>query len=485
MAKATSSASTTGTENRADRASAPGLVRSLFRVSLPRWRGGRYSLSKLFFNFYLLAMGSFVAIAFTADFVISTAQRGITDDYARRFMHGTITLIEEELFRHPRSHWDKEIKDLDSKFSYKLDIVERMTLDRVLTPTQVLKLDGGEIAIDHDGEVMYHRLRNTSQVLVVGPLAANRNQEITERGIPLDLRLRLLTWSLIGVIFGVALWFWVWPVWRDLEALRQTARALGDGHFDSRSPAARSQLFAPLADTLNGMADRIQQLIATHKELSSGISHELRTPIARLRFALEMLAETEEREERERLWAMMETDLDELDNLIDSSLTYARFEREAPAPHFTSVRFAAWLQEEIDSVRLLGRQLEISVDASSLPEGLAIDLDRKAMPYAIRNLLRNAIKYASKRIAITAEMRDGQIMIHVDDDGIGIPPEEREHIFSAFTRLDRSRDRSTGGYGLGLAIARRVMELHDGTANADASPILGGARFTLSWPAHQ
>ena len=287
MAKATSSAGTTGTERAAG---GPGLARSLFRVSLPRWRGGRYSLSKLFFNFYLLAMGSFVAIAFTADFVISTAQRGITDDYARRFMRGTITLIEEELFRHPRSQWHKEIKALDSKFSYKLDIVERISLDRVLTPIQVDKLDAGDIAIDHDGEVMYHRLRNTSQVLVVGPLAASRNHELAERGIPLDLRLRLLTWSLIGVIFGIALWFWVWPVWRDLEALRQTARALGDGHFNSRSPAARTQLFAPLADTLNGMADRIQQLIATHKELSSGISHELRTPIARLRFALEMLA---------------------------------------------------------------------------------------------------------------------------------------------------------------------------------------------------
>ncbi|HJW27386.1 MAG TPA: ATP-binding protein [Rhodocyclaceae bacterium] len=442
-------------------------------------------MSKLFFNFYLLAMGSFVAIAFTADFVISTAQRGITDDYARRFMHGTITLIEEELFRHPRSRWDREIKELDSKFSYKLGIVERITLDRVLTPAQVLKLDGGEIAIDHDGEVMYHRLRNTSQVLVVGPLSSSRNHELTERGIPLELRLRLLTWSLIGVFFGVALWFWVWPVWRDLEALRQTARSLGDGHFDSRSPAAKSQLFAPLADTLNGMADRIQHLIAIHKELSSGISHELRTPIARLRFALEMLAETEQREERERLWAMMEADLDELDNLIDSSLTYARFEREAPAPHFSSVMFADWLQEEIDSARLLGRQIQITVDTSALPARLAVDLDRKAMPYAIRNLLRNAIKYAAGRIAISAEMRDGQIMIHVDDDGIGIPPEEREHIFSAFTRLDRSRDRSTGGYGLGLAIARRVMELHGGSANAGAAPVLGGARFTLSWPAHQ
>ena len=103
---------------------------------------------------------------------------------------------------------------------------------------------------------------------------------------------------------------------------------------------------------------------------------------------------------------------------------------------------------------------------------------------ALRNLLRNAFKYASKRISVNAEMIGDEVHINVDDDGIGIPPEEREHIFSAFTRLDRSRDRSTGGYGLGLAIARRVLELHGGTARADASP-LGGARFTLSWKAHQ
>lgn len=460
-----------------------GLARSLFRVSLPRWRGGRYSLSKLFFNFYLLAMGSFVAIAFTADFVISTAQRGITDDYARRFMRGTITLIEDELFRHPRSTWQRRIKDLDEKFSYKLGIVERMSLDRSLTPPQVIKLDAGDIAIDHDGDIMYHRLGTSSLVLVVGPLASSRNPERTER-LPLELRLRLLTWSLTGLIFGVALWFWVRPVWRDLEALRQTARDLGDGNFESRSPAARSQLFAPLSETMNNMAERVQQLLATHRELSCGISHELRTPIARMRFALEMLTETDDPRERERLWAMMEADLDELDHLIDTSLTYARFEREAPEPHFSSVRIGQWLVDEVDAVRLLGRNLEVTVDIEKLPENLSVDLDRKAMPYALRNLLRNAFKYASKQIRVSAEVDGDRILIHVDDDGIGIPPAEREHVFSAFTRLDRSRDRSTGGYGLGLAIARRVLELHGGSATADAAP-LGGARFTLAWKAHQ
>ena len=460
-----------------------GLARSLLRVALPRWKGGRYSLSKLFFNFYLLAMGSFVAIAFTADFVISSAQRGITDDYARRFMRGTITLIEEELFRHPRREWAKTIKIIDEKFSYQLDIVERITLDRVLTSSQVSKLDAGDIAIDHDGDVMYHRLGTSSQVLVVGPLASSRNPELQDR-LPLELRLRLLTWSLTGLIFGIALWFWVRPIWRDLESLRQAARDFGDGNLEARTPPARSQLFAPLSETMNSMAERVQQLLATQRELSSGISHELRTPIARMRFALEMLHETEALDERQRLWSMMEDDLNELDQLIDASLTYARFGREAPEPHFAKVRFADWLTDDVEAVRVLGRNLEVSVDTSQLPEGLEVDLDRKAMPYALRNLLRNAFKYAHSRVIVRAEASNGLVQIHVDDDGIGIPPEDREHIFSAFTRLDRSRDRATGGYGLGLAIARRVLELHGGTATADASPC-GGARLTLTWKIRQ
>ena len=148
-----------------------------------------------------------------------------------------------------------------------------------------------------------------------------------------------------------------------------------DGDFEARSPQARSQLISPLSDTMNSMAERVQQLIATHRELSCGISHELRTPIARMRFALEMLTETDERAERERLWTMMEEDLDELDHLIDTSLTYARLERESPEAHFSSVRFAEWLADEVDSVRLLGRQLDVTVDTKKLPE----NLDRKSV----------------------------------------------------------------------------------------------------------
>lgn len=456
----------------------PGKERRESEQRFARLSRARYSLSRLFFNFYLLAMGSFVGIALIADFAISTALQGITDDYGKRFMRGTIVLIEEELQRYPRSQWEKQIRALDEKFAYRLALED---LDQVvLPPKQREKLELGDIAIDSHRDMMFHRIRNGEQVLVVGPLSPDLNPEY-QRAIPLELRIRLMTWSAIGLGFAVLVWIWIRPIWRDLESLRQTARALGEGRFEARAPAARSNLFSLLADTLNGMAERVQRLIAAQRELSSAISHELRTPIARLRFALEMAADADCGDERQRHWKTMEADLEELDNLIDSSLTHARFERERPALDPTPIAFVPWLEAEVEDLRMLSGDLALEVDLAHLPDRLMVKLDRRSMPYAVRNLLRNAFKYARSQVRVGAEVRDNLVCIHVEDDGIGVPEEERERIFDAFTRLDRSRDRTSGGYGLGLAIVRQVMEAHGGQASVSASA-LGGACFTLSWP---
>jgi len=456
----------------------PGKERRESEQRFARLARARYSLSRLFFNFYLLAMGSFVGIALIADFAISTALQGITDDYAKRFMRGTIVLIEDELQRFPRQQWEKQIKALDEKFAYRLVLED---LDQILLPPkQREKLELGDIAIDSHRDIMFHRIRGGDKVLVVGPLSPDLNPEY-QRAIPLELRIRLMTWTAIGLGFAVLVWLWIRPIWRDLESLRQTARALGEGRFEARAPAARSNLFSLLAETLNGMAERVQKLIAAQRELSSAISHELRTPIARLRFALEMAADTDDRSERERHWKTMEEDLEELDNLIDSSLTHARFERERPTLNLTPIALVPWLEEEVEDLRILAGTLVLEVDLAHLPPNLMARLDRKSMPYAVRNLLRNAFKYAKSRVRVTAEVKGDELLIHVEDDGIGVPEDERERIFDAFTRLDRSRDRTSGGYGLGLAIVRQVMEAHGGRAYADASSI-GGARFTLAWP---
>ncbi|MBS1198887.1 MAG: two-component sensor histidine kinase, partial [Proteobacteria bacterium] len=123
-------------------------------------------------------------------------------------------------------------------------------------------------------------------------------------------------------------------------------------------------------------------------------------------------------------------------------------------------------------------------DSSALPVDCKTDIIRTMMPYALKNLLRNAFKYAQSKITIHCEIAGNRVCIYVDDDGIGIPESERERVFHAFTRLDRSRDRTTGGHGLGLAIVRRVLAMHHGTAKVEDSP-LGGARFTICWPLTQ
>jgi two-component system OmpR family sensor kinase len=121
----------------------------------------------------------------------------------------------------------------------------------------------------------------------------------------------------------------------------------------------------------------------------------------------------------------------------------------------------------------------VTVHADAAPASFTGD--RRLLARALGNILRNAEKYAQSRIALRARRIGQQLEITVDDDGPGIPPAEREAVFEPFYRLDRSRDRSTGGFGLGLAIARKAVVLHGGSLSAAASS-LGGARFVLLLP---
>jgi signal transduction histidine kinase len=232
-------------------------------------------------------MGSFVAIAIFADFVISTAVKGITDDYTSRFMRGTGASDRRRTVPQTAFGMAKNDRGARSKFAYKLDIVDRWTLN--LPPKQAEKLDNGELAIDAQGDILYHRLKQTPQILVVGPISPERNPGVPARHAarPAHQSADLEPdWRLSGdcrLALGA-------PGLARPGSDAPDRTRLGEGLFEARAPTMRSSAFGPLAETLNGMAERIQRLIATQKELSSAISHELRTPIARLRFALEMLA---------------------------------------------------------------------------------------------------------------------------------------------------------------------------------------------------
>ncbi|WP_031360317.1 ATP-binding protein [Caballeronia sordidicola] len=276
---------------------------------------------------------------------------------------------------------------------------------------------------------------------------------------------------------AVVAYRWMRPVWHDLVIIRERAIDFTGGRFNTRAQVSHSVILGPLARTLNALAERMERLIAAQRELTNGISHELRTPLARVRFALEILRQPSSTAEYEHALASIAQDVTELDELIDMSLTYARLEYSSLQSNLEPTSLVAWFDSQLTDATLMYADKQI-VPVVEIDETVRVVMDKRLMSYAMRNLLRNASKYARSRILVGLSVRHGNVEIFVEDDGTGVPESEREHIFNAFVRLDRH----TAGYGIGLAITRQVLHAHNGRIGATDPATLGGARFELSWP---
>lgn len=306
-------------------------------------------------------------------------------------------------------------------------------------------------------------------VLAVGPVPS-------PAAMPLAMTL-----SVIGVaalaFAAIALWM-VRTLERRLQQIDAALARFGTANFELGDLGPNTDdAIGRLAQTVRGMAKRIHGLLRTQQELIQGVSHDLRTPVARVRLRLEML-NPEPGPQRDRADGIRR-DLDELESLIDAAITYSQLDDAG----------ARLRQEPMD----LGNELRRLVkDQSLLAPGIAVELhvpdgasrlsaDRSLLRRALQNLLGNALRYASKRVEVQLQAAAGILQIAVDDDGPGVPEAQRERIFEPFSRLDETRSKSSGGYGLGLAIVRRIAECHGGRIDCVASP-LGGARFQLQLP---
>ncbi|KVT54244.1 ATP-binding protein [Burkholderia ubonensis] len=288
-------------------------------------------------------------------------------------------------------------------------------------------------------------------------------------------------WLVLAFVFAapaLAAYRWMRPVWSDLVMVRERAIDFTGGRFNTRARESHSVIIGPLARTLNALAMRMERLIAAQRDLTNGISHELRTPLARVRFALEILREPGSAAEYESALDGIAQDVTELDELIDMSLTYARLEYSSLQSNLEPTALAAWLEHQVNDAALLYPEKTIETRIA-IATDVRAEMDRRLMSYAMRNLLRNASKYARSRIVVGIAIDHGNIGVYVEDDGPGVPESERERIFEAFVRLDRR----TGGYGLGLAITRQVLQAHNGRIAVVDPAELGGARFEISWPA--
>jgi two-component system sensor histidine kinase RstB len=406
----------------------------------------------------------------------------VTDDYLRRFMGGTVELLVQDLAPLDAAARAQRVRELDERFAYPVLLLDAAGVQALDTAARE-RLARGELVVRGLNRKVLAPLPGDGQVLELGPLDPDWNPE-HRLNLPRALWLQLAAALALALTVGLLAWWLLRPAWRDLRALRRAADALAAGRFDAPLPALRSRLFAPLGRGMRATLERLAGALAAQRELTGAVSHELRTPLARLRFGIDALVDEDDRAARERAVAACERDIEELDALIDASLTLARLDmgalRAAPQPGDLAALLA---QEAAGFAPLLDRK-SLATDLR-LPEPLPFDA--RLLPYAVRNGLRNAARHARARIELRAwtepasSAAPAQVCIAVDDDGPGVPAAQREAVFAPFRRLDEKAGRAGRGYGLGLAIVRRVVESHGGRALMEDSP-LGGARLRLSWP---
>lgn len=269
----------------------------------------------------------------------------------------------------------------------------------------------------------------------------------------------------------------------SLRTVESVAVRIARGDMSARVEAREESIVSRLVTAFNGMAEHIQRLVNVQSEMIHAVSHELRTPVARIRFGVQMIEGCQGQEALQKQLDGIDDDIQELDELIDEILTFARLEQGGPVFALTEASLINIVGQVVEEQQRVKPELSIEIDMDETTEQLALaDLEPRYMHRAIQNLVGNAGHYAVGRVLVRCRIDEDHCRIDVEDDGPGIPEEDWSKVFTAFARLDNSRTRDSGGYGLGLSIVRRILYWHNGQAFISRSNSLGGACFSLVWP---
>ncbi|WP_313632464.1 ATP-binding protein [Massilia timonae] len=433
-------------------------------------------MNRIFFRFFVLVMLSITAATFVIYFAFARLFGDPLDDIARRQAAAQIFLLEQYVDQAPGDEWLTRLNNVREVSEVRYDLMPMAQALDALGAGQRAELERGNIVIDVAGKSFYRRVDLDGERYI-----GSQDEVLHARNLPIDtgqaLKMELLRYVIVAIALLVPIALWSRSHWRALQSLSRMADEFGAGKLSVRARLKPSDAVYPLAKRINHMAGRIEDLMEAQRNLLHSVSHELRTPIARLEFALELLDAKARDPELSRRIAAMEGDLSELNNLVKELLDMSKLDSTRTLQG-APVELEALLRDCRATLPPSPQQV-----ACELAAGLGtVEADARLLARAVGNLLRNAQKYAQGRIVLSARRTPGQVEIAVDDDGPGVPLDERDRIFDPFYRLDRSRDRATGGFGLGLSIAHKAVALHGGTLRVESSP-LGGARFVLRLPA--
>lgn len=424
-------------------------------------------MARHFLGLYLLIVLTLAVVSWGQDRVLQAYSS--PDPVDEKALAVAMTAIADRLHEVPVETWRAQLASLTARTGIDADVFANGEIAGADTLAR-LSRGGSAYMRSSAGDSWVMRRIDSGHVL-----ALKSSAPATQRG-PLEWAVTIVFYALIALVLMI----WVWPLRRDLRVLEHAAAQYGNRNWSFIAEVKpRSQIY-PLADTFRKMAARIDGLIASHKDMSNAVSHEIKTPLSRMQFEIELAQQADSAVAVKASLLNIKTDIDAINDLVKATLSYAILERADLALNLAEHNFTALIPAIVESVR---QDLRSDIEVTTLVQGEAdrVVCDLHLFERVLRNLLYNAGRYAKSRIGVTFTAGAALNELVVEDDGPGIPVQERMRVLQSFVQLNPAAGKKVG-YGLGLAIVKRAMEWHGGEVHVGDST-LGGALVGAKWPA--
>lgn len=347
-------------------------------------------------------------------------------------------------------------------------IIEALPENSSLLTAQVKEQlnNRGVVSTDYEGSIFTFSPTETIYHLYRDPEA--------EIWLALDIEDWVIFLVLMGCFAVYSMLMMKLFMWR-FKHLEQVTQALAKGDLSIRAKETGSMRLGTLNRSFNAMADKISQLIESHKMLTNAIAHEVRTPLFRIQCQLDMLQEMPQ--QQDKYIAGIEEDINELEEMINELLSLGKMETTPLT--FITLDLAQWLPVQIEKW-----QIESPVHINlAVPHQWPLPMvDRNLFNRALSNVVRNACRYAQQQVRLSIDVNNTDWQIIIEDDGPGIAEAHWPYLFNPFYRVGSARDKTSGGFGLGLAIAEQIARQHYGSLRVSSSSALGGACFIFTFP---
>lgn len=292
----------------------------------------------------------------------------------------------------------------------------------------------------------------------------------------------------MALLISGALCAWLtWSLIKPIRALQKSAKSMAQGDLKTRVEFAsrRTDELGQLGKDFNHMAERVETLLGSQRRLVADVSHELRSPLARLQLAVGIAQDQDlaMSELTQKQFQRIEKETHQINEMIERILHLSRLEADAINDHLDTLCLSELLKDVLQDADFEAQSRNKELSVSDLPE-LMLTCYPQLLASALRNVIGNAIKYATMKVEISFTVLEETLCIVVSDDGSGIAESELEQIFVPFYRVSASRNRDSGGVGLGLAIAQQAIAANKGTIKATNNQ-QSGLRVTLIIPIQQ